>query len=226
MTCLDAGCGGGDVTFDLAELVAPNGRVVGWDIDAVKLELARHEGEERRQNNVEFRLVNVCAADAQPEFDVVHARFLLTHLSDPIGALLRMLRALRPGGLVIVQDIDCAGCFCYPDSAAFRRFVELYTQTARRRGCDPNIGQRLPGMLLDAGIERVQMNVVQPEPFDAEVKLMSPLTMEYIVDAVLAEELATKAELDKIIDELYEFTRNPRTLASTPRIVQVWGYKS
>jgi SAM-dependent methyltransferase len=225
MKCLDVGCGGGDVTFDLAELVGPNGRVVGWDIDKVKLELARRESEERRQNNVEFRLLNVCTSDAEPEFDVVHARFLLTHLMDPVEALARTLRAVRPGGLVMLQDIDCAGCFCHPYSAAFWRFVELYTETGRRRGCDPNIGQRLPGMLLEAGIERVQMNVVQPEPLDADVKLMTPLTMENIVDAVLAEELASRAEIDRIIDELYQFTRDPRTLASTPRIVQAWGYR-
>jgi ubiquinone/menaquinone biosynthesis C-methylase UbiE len=31
MACLDVGCGGGDVTLDLACLVGPEGRVVGWD---------------------------------------------------------------------------------------------------------------------------------------------------------------------------------------------------
>ena len=47
MRCLDVGCGG-DVTFDLARLVGQAGEVVGWDIDATKLDLARREAQQRR----------------------------------------------------------------------------------------------------------------------------------------------------------------------------------
>src|SRR4029450_5082121 len=43
MSCLDAGCGGGDVTFDLARRVGSTGRVVGIDLDQIKLGLARDE---------------------------------------------------------------------------------------------------------------------------------------------------------------------------------------
>jgi 2-polyprenyl-3-methyl-5-hydroxy-6-metoxy-1,4-benzoquinol methylase len=225
MTCLDVGCGGGDVTFELADLVGPEGKVVGWDIDETKIELARREAEERRQDNVEFRLLDIGESEGAPAFNVVYARFLLTHLPDPVGALARMLRLLQPGGIVMLEDIDFTGCFCHPESAAFRRYMELYTQTVRRRGGDPDIGPRLPAMLLDAGVERVQMNVVQPSPLDGDVKLATPLTMENIVDSVLAEELATKAELDRLIEELYQFARDRRTVASTPRIVQAWGYR-
>jgi 2-polyprenyl-3-methyl-5-hydroxy-6-metoxy-1,4-benzoquinol methylase len=225
MTCLDVGCGGGDVTFEFADLVGPGGKVVGWDIDETKIELARREAAERRQGNVEFRLVDVAASEGAPVFDIVYARFLLTHLPDPVGALAKMLRVLQPGGIVMFEDIDCTGCFCHPDSAAFWRYMELYTQTARRRGGDPDIGPRLPAMLLDAGVDSVRMNVVQPSPLDGDVKLATPLTMENIVDSVLAEGLASKAELNGLIEDLYQFARNPRTVASTPRIVQAWGYR-
>src|SRR5215207_4252926 len=46
LNCLDAGCGGGDVTLELARRVAPGGRVVGVDIDETTLELARREAAE------------------------------------------------------------------------------------------------------------------------------------------------------------------------------------
>ena len=45
MTCLDAGCGGGDVTLELAARVGPTGRVVGLDLDEEKLAVARAEAE-------------------------------------------------------------------------------------------------------------------------------------------------------------------------------------
>ena len=77
-------------------------------------------------------------------FDVVYGRFLLTHLPDPAAALANMRERLVPGGVLVVEDIDCTGHFCEPDSPAFRRFVELYTRTVQSRGGDPNIGPRLP----------------------------------------------------------------------------------
>jgi ubiquinone/menaquinone biosynthesis C-methylase UbiE len=142
MHCLDVGCGGGDVTFELARLVGPSGGVVGVDIDATKLDLARCEAEQQQIGNVAFRLADIGQSDGEEEFDVVYARFLLTHLQDSAGALARMLRLLRPGGRVIIEDIDYSGSFCYPDSAAYRRYVELYTQAVQRRGGDPHIGTR------------------------------------------------------------------------------------
>jgi hypothetical protein len=80
-------------------------------------------------------------------------------------------------------------------------------------------------MLLEAGVERVRLNVVQPAALDGEVKLLTPLTMENIVDSVLAEGLTSKTKLDALVDELYQFARDPGTVASIPRIVQAWGYR-
>jgi ubiquinone/menaquinone biosynthesis C-methylase UbiE len=45
--CLDVGCGGGDVAFDLARVVLPGGHVVGTDIDDTKLALSRAEAVEQ-----------------------------------------------------------------------------------------------------------------------------------------------------------------------------------
>jgi SAM-dependent methyltransferase len=222
-TCLDVGCGGGDVTLDLAGLIGPKGKVVGSDIDETKLELARREAEEKGFGNVEYRLSNIVQSEA--EFDVVYARFLLTHLSDPAGALAKIRRAARPGGVVIIEDIDLSGFFCHPYSAGFQRLVEFYTQAARRRGGDPNIGLRLPGLFLDAGFEQVQTNVAQPAGIDGDVKLLPAVTMENIANSVLADGAAERNEIDIVIAELYELARDARTFLSHPRVVQVWGYR-
>jgi 2-polyprenyl-3-methyl-5-hydroxy-6-metoxy-1,4-benzoquinol methylase len=224
MACLDAGCGGGDVSFELARLIGPRGRVLGLDFDTAKVDLATREAAEQRLGNVEFQHADIFEKELAPEFDAVYTRFLLTHLRHPAEALARMRAALRPGGVVIVEDIDFAAHFCYPHSSAFNRYMELYIQVVQRRGGDPYIGPRLPELLLDAGFERVQLQIIQPAGLDGEVKLIAPLTMENIVDAVVAEGLASRAETDHVIEELYALAQNPRTVVSLPRIVQAWGY--
>jgi 2-polyprenyl-3-methyl-5-hydroxy-6-metoxy-1,4-benzoquinol methylase len=223
MTCLDVGCGGGDVTREIARLVRPTGRVLGIDIDETKIELARCEAAESKLAGIEFRVAGLGGSEWREEFDVVYTRFVLTHLSDPAAALAWIRARLRPGGLAVVEDIDFKGHFCHPDSTAFRRYVELYTELVRRRGADADIGPRLPGLFLDSGFGSVQMNVVQPAGFDGEVKLIAAITVQNIADALLAEHLASRDEIDVIVDELDALASDGRTVMSVSRIVQAWG---
>ena len=224
--CLDLGCGGGDVTLEMARRVGPGGHAVGVDLDNVKIELARDEARQRGAGNVTFVNSDVLALPALPDFDLVYSRFLLTHLRDP-GAVVRgMHDRLRPGGVVAVEDIDFSGAFTYPPSAAFQRYRELYCAVVERRGADARIGPRLPSLLREAGFTNLDVAVVQPVGLRGDAKLLDPVTMENIAAAVLAERLATKEEIDAVAREMFEFAGDPTTLVSVPRIVQAWGRRA
>src|ERR1700730_13308686 len=150
---LDIGCGGGDVTLELARRIGPSGKAVGADIDETQLDIARREADAKGIRNVEFRSLDIRTTeeDIGSAFDVVYARFLRTHLVDPSRAVAAFYRYLRPGGLVIAEDIDFSGFFAYPDSEACKRYKDLYCTLVLRRGGDPNIGPRLPVLLTDGG---------------------------------------------------------------------------
>lgn len=187
---------------------------MGTDIDEVKLEIAQNEAAAQKIDNIEFRLANIAEREPDGEFDFAHARLLLSHLPNPTRALAKIRQAIRPGGILVVTDTDFRGCFCDPDCPALWRYVVLYSQTVKRRGGDANIGPRLPRLLTENGFEKVQMNVVQPAGTEGEVKLLNALTMENIADAVLAEGLASRPEIDEIVADLYEFAHAPGTVGS------------
>jgi len=42
---------------------------------------------------------------------------------------------------------------------------------------------------------------------------------------VLAEGLASRAEIEQIVAELYDFARTPGAVGSTPRVVETWGFR-
>jgi 2-polyprenyl-3-methyl-5-hydroxy-6-metoxy-1,4-benzoquinol methylase len=109
MRCVDLGCGSGEVTIEIARLVAPGGSVTGVDMDQVKLDLARQAAAARALGNLEFRRLNVGDWDKPGGYDAVYCRFLLQHLSQPVDLLRRMWAGVRLGGVLIVEDTDFDG---------------------------------------------------------------------------------------------------------------------
>ena len=126
---------------------------------------------------------------------------------------------------MILEDVDVSGHFVFPESEAVRRFQELYCTAVRRRGGDPNIGPRLPLFLKDQGFTNVEMFAVQPMGLEGDVKLINPVTMESIADAVVQEDLATREEIAELVPELYALAADPRTVAGMPRVIQAWGWR-
>jgi ubiquinone/menaquinone biosynthesis C-methylase UbiE len=161
-TIVDAACGGGHVALELAERVGPRGHVFGFDLDAVKLDLAAALANERALSNITFMRADVLDAWPVDGVDLVYARFILTHLQQPETCLARAKAALRAGGRLVVEDIDIEGRFSDPPCAALDRADVLYIEAVRRQGGDPLIGRRLHRLVEGAGFEGVQIGLVQP----------------------------------------------------------------
>lgn len=222
--CIDLGCGAGHVTRSLAGLVGSQGRVLGLDFDPIKLAAARKACQDAGQGNVAFRVANVMDWAETNIYDLVYGRFILSHLPDRAALVRRMYRALRPHGLLVLEDIDFLGSFCYPPNPAFQRYCELYCAVVGRRGGDALLGPQLPGLCRDAGFASVEVRMAQPlHTGHAAEKALSLSTLVNIRHAVVAEELATPVELQETIAGLEAFTNDPQSIIGLPRIFQVWG---
>lgn len=222
---IDAGCGGGDVSFEIAERVGPGGRVVSFDLDETKLASAREQAERRGLGHVEFIRGSVLEPWPANNASFVYVRFVLTHLPEPQALLARALDALQPGGTIVVEDIDFGGHFCDPHCPAFYRFTELYAEAARRRGADAFIGRRLARMLDAAGFVDVDSSLVQPYGRTGDVNEVTLMTLAAISGAAVAAKLATTQEIASLEAELQAFAARPDTTLSLPRIFQTWGHK-
>lgn len=95
---LDIGCGFGDSTRRLAELVGPDGEVVGNDSSARFIETARSEAEQAGVSNVSFTVGDVQAGDLGGPYDAVYSRFGTMFFANPVAALRNVRLALAPGG--------------------------------------------------------------------------------------------------------------------------------
>ena len=225
MRCLDLGCGGGSVTFELASLVGPEGSVVGVDMDAVRIALARGEARDRGHTNVEFRIETVDEWNEVDAYDLVYCRFLLQHLANPAGLLGRMWGAVRPEGVLAVEDADFDGCFSYPDNEGLAFFKRVFPLLLERRGGDARIGRKLYRYLWSADIPNPDVRVVQDVNATGAAKSLLLRTLEEAADPIVRSELAGVAEVGAAIDAL-SFTVDQRTVVGGPRVFQVWAKRA
>ena len=222
-TCLDVGCGGGDVTLEIARRVGPSGSVVGVDLDQTKLQLARLEVEARGITNASFVEGDATNGSWSTPFDLIYIRFLLTHLEHPEQLLCALRNHLRPGALLVVEDIDYRGHFAVPECSALDSAVALYTDAVTRRNADPNIGPRLPGLLEAAGFSDIDMKLVHQAALHGRIKELICVTLESISETVIRDGLTTAEEFAKTARELRAFADDPRTIMAGPFVYQVWG---
>ncbi|MBZ9598995.1 methyltransferase domain-containing protein [Streptomyces yangpuensis] len=157
MAVLDVGCGPGTITADLAELVAPGGRVTAVDAAEGVLAQARaHVAERGLGDAVSFAVADVHALDFPDDsFDVVHAHQVLQHVGDPVRALREMRRVCRPGGVVAARDADYAAMTWYPATPGLDGWLDLYRRVARANGGEPDAGRHLRAWARQAGFTDV-----------------------------------------------------------------------
>ncbi|MFJ1752158.1 methyltransferase domain-containing protein [Kitasatospora sp. NPDC088134] len=204
---LDVGCGPGTITADLAELVGPQGRVIGIDPSAEVLAQAAGLAAERGLDQLSFEAADVYRLPyADASFDVVHAHQVLQHLADPVAALREMRRVTAPGGVVAVRDADYAAMTWYPELPELDEWSALYREVARASGGEPDAGRRLLSWALRAdlaGVEPVPSSSTWTYATEAERAWWSETWAERTVRSntaatALAEGLATPADLERI----------------------------
>jgi len=222
--CLDVGSGGGQVTTDLARIVAPSGVAVGIDLDDVIVDLARKEAAAQGVGNVDFR---AGAAEELDEggFDLAYTRLLLDVVSDPHAVLSKMVSAVIQNGVVIAEEPEMMSCFCYPPNDAFRHWIEWFRETMRRRGGDPDIGPRLPLLFRSAGLDDIGLRIVHLAWLEGQEKWLHWMAMGEVRDAVIGEGVATPSEYDDAREEIRTLAEDRSTIVAGARIFQVWGYQ-
>jgi SAM-dependent methyltransferase len=95
---LDVGCGFGDTTQRLAELVGPDGAAVGVDVSEPFVAAAREEAAEAGADNVSFRCGDVQVMDLGEGYDYAFSRMGIMFFASPVAALRNVRQALAPGG--------------------------------------------------------------------------------------------------------------------------------
>jgi SAM-dependent methyltransferase len=225
MHCLDVGCGSGSVSLAIARMVGPSGHVVGFDRNKTVLRWALDAAKRQSVSQATFCTADVRDLEADGQFDVVYSRLLLSRVTDPLDTVHRMTRALRPGGLLVVEDEEVSSQFCRPVDVAFTQYTNLYGAALRARGGDPEVGPLLPCLLEEAGLTDVGLDVDQPAFRHGEGKVLPALTMAHIGAELVAHGLTDGGTVDVLTAALEGLAGDDTSIVGLPRVYQVWGRK-
>src|SRR4029078_10553287 len=90
--------------------------------------------------------------------DLVHTRFVLEHVREPIQVVRQMVRAARLGGRIVLQDDSHDLLRLTPEPRGFSVLWNAYIRSYDRVGNDPLIGHRLVALLHEAGARPTRNN--------------------------------------------------------------------
>ncbi|GGY83093.1 methyltransferase [Streptomyces olivaceoviridis] len=218
--CWEVGAGGPSVVSWLAEKVGPTGQVVATDIDTSRLTAAARPP-------VEIRVHDVGAEEPPGEgFDLVHARLVLVHVPDRERALRNMIKSLRPGGRLLIEDADPAlqPLTCPdeygPEQRLANRLRQGFRELLADRGADLSYGRKLPRLLREAGVHDVEADAYFPVASPACTALETA-TVRQIRARLVAAGLATDAEIDQHLANVETGTMD----LTTAPMISAWGRK-
>lgn len=157
MRVLDVGCGAGDVTFLAASLVGETGSVVGIDKSPDAIALARQRAEGAKLTNVRFETTDLSDISPEDPFDAVVGRLILLYLPDAPAALRSLATHVKPGGVLVFQEVDLSTARCEPSIPLFESHLETIRETLRRAGVNVDMGSALYRNFRSAGLSNPDM---------------------------------------------------------------------
>jgi 2-polyprenyl-3-methyl-5-hydroxy-6-metoxy-1,4-benzoquinol methylase len=159
MRVLDVGCGSGDVAFLAADLVGPSGKVVGVDRERKAVDWANARTHSQGTTNVNFVEGDPAEMEFDQQFDAIIGRLVLMYYPDPIDTIRKLMRHVRPEGLIVFQEMDLANARSLPVAPLFERSVTWIKQTLSATGARTRLGLELYPAFVAAGLPGPLMRI-------------------------------------------------------------------
>ncbi|HEU5348199.1 MAG TPA: class I SAM-dependent methyltransferase [Ktedonobacterales bacterium] len=231
MNVLDVGCGPGDVTLLVAEMVGATGHVLGIDANPAVLRLAEARAQEAGTTHVSFRAGDIRDWIPDQDYDAIVGRLILMYLPERAAILRRLAQRLRPGGVLAFQEYDISSDshYVYPSSFLWQQVHDWITQGFGRAGAELQMGLKVYGSILEAGLPAPQLRyeaIIAGGPespvyeFVAEVvRAMAPMLVK------LGIATAEEVDIETLADRLRDAIVSQQGVARTPGIVSAWVRK-
>jgi len=227
MHILDIGCGLGDVSFLLADMVDVEGSVLGLDFDDNALEVARKRANESKLKNVDFIKSDLNTLSIDKEFDAIVGRRVLMYLPDPKRVISKLSTMLKMGGLMIFQESDSTLSSKSIIPMPLHKQVDKWIwDTVEHEGGNIHIGFDLWSLFTQKGltVENLRAEAIVQTP---DKPLPRALIVKLMLPRIIKAGVATEDEIDinTLEDRLTEERMNSNATYISEIVFHGWARK-
>jgi SAM-dependent methyltransferase len=203
--CLDLGCGQGNTTRCLAEVLQP-ASCLGLEYDPALVEYAATRGD--NPGCVTFQQGDATRLPfPDASFDVVFCRYLLIHMADPMAVVREMMRVVKPDGYVIAYEADFVVELSDPPCPALASINKIWNGLFQ----NPRGGRHLVGYFRQAGATRIDPGaIIQLEHEGTAARRIYRLTAEATGPLSVARGILDEAEARAMVAGLIALEENPQ----------------
>jgi SAM-dependent methyltransferase/GNAT superfamily N-acetyltransferase len=209
-TFLDLGSGPGVTSIMMAQTF-PRSRVFGVEPEAM---LRQRAAERAAEHGLEDRVTFIDGLGQSiplpdDSVDFCYARFVLQHIPDPVPVFRELRRVTRPGGVVVVADVDDEGVVIFPEPEGLRDFQLRAGQAQRGLGGDRSVGRKLISHMHKAGFVDPFNDVAPVTSHDLPKSLLVDIAFSFKEQTLKRAELWKDDADARVLQELNAMAAHP-----------------
>ena len=228
MTCLDIGCGPGEVMRLMSEIVGPESSVTGVDMDSNIGKEALDVLQKTTSGHYSFHEMDVESSDRVPgsPFDLAFTRITLFHLKEPVAFLRKMMRWTKPGGIIVVQEYDFESWDTYPKLDEMSEAIQTFRTVTERVGHDARLGFKLPTYFIEAGLGAPDGTDVAALLYEIEAGDLTQAVYTSIFPMAQKLGIADEASRQRILGAIDKAIQAGGFYGLSPMLIGAWKRRS
>ena len=225
--CMDAGAGPGFVAMDLRDLIGDEGELTILEPSTFYINSFRAFAKEKNWTNIKY-IQSIVEESELPEnyYDLIFSRWVISFVPDPERFVSKLAAALKPGGILAIEDYNYDGLGLFPMGGAWDEMPSIMKRYYKSGEGDPYVASKLPGIYRKCGLELIEF-----KPFSMAGGPTSGV-MEWAhrfftihVPVMVERGLITSEQGEALSNDWQAHRENPDAVFFSPVIVDAAGKK-
>ncbi|HMQ70289.1 MAG TPA: class I SAM-dependent methyltransferase [Ignavibacteria bacterium] len=225
--CLDVGAGPGFVSMELIDKVGESGEVTALEPSGLYINYLKVLCAGKNIENIKFIHGNLEDSDIENEhYDMIFLRWVIDFVPKPEKFLLKLLSALKKGGIIAIEDYNYEGIALFPKGGAFDNITETVRNYWRAGGGDPYFISKIPPIFKINNIELLDFS---PQSLagdtDSDIYEWANRFFSVHLQIMADMKVISQKESNEMLADWISHRANPETVFFSPILVDVIGKK-
>lgn len=225
--CLDAGSGPGFVSMDLRNIVGDTGEITLLEPSAFYLDSFKSVTQKNNWSNIKYVQGTVEESNL-PEnyYDLIYSRWVISFVPDPEKFVANLTKALKPGGILAIEDYNYDGLGIFPKGGAWDMMSEIMKDYYKYGNGDPYVASKLPGVYRKCGLELIDFKpIIMAGGPDSPILEWAHRFFSIHVPIMVEKGIISPTDGKACIDDWEAHRKNPDTVFFSPIVVDAAGRK-